>query len=268
VQIVGFESGLEGLKYDIIEGVSNEPDIPHLVLEKNGELEQIYLKSGDFINYKLSGRRCAGRVTNGEHESCREYKVPYCTEHTNDWICARCTGNCDLPLSTCKEIHAVYIAGFSPSTFKVGVTRMSRLITRLKEQGARKAAHIEIVSNGRTARQIERGIADKIKDRVISKEKLKGIGQHVSEKEWEGVIADYKTIKMFDLEYGFELEYPPIPAVILSGKIIGIEGRFLILEVSKDNYAVDLRDLIGYEIEEGKENKEIILQTSLKMINK
>ena len=143
---------------------------------------------------------------------------------------------------------------------------MSRLITRLKEQGARKAAHIETVSNGRTARQIERGIADKIKDRVISKEKINGIGQYVSEKEWNTIIADYKTVKTFDLEYGFELEYPPIPAVILSGEIIGIEGRFLILKISNDNYAVDLRDLIGYEIEEG--NQEISLQTSLRMVSK
>ena len=266
MQIVGFESGLDALEYDLIDGTNNEPDAPHLILEKNGELDRIYLEQGGFVDYKLGERRCAGSIANGVHESCGEHKVPYCIEHTNDWICARCTGNCDLPLQSCKEVHAVYIAGFSPSTFKVGVTRMSRLITRLKEQGARKAAHIETVSNGRTARQIERGIADKIKDRVISKEKINGIGQYVSEKEWDTIIADYKTVKTFDLEYGFELEYPPIPAVILSGEIIGIEGRFLILKISNDNYAVDLRDLIGYEIEEG--NQEISLQTSLRMVSK
>ena len=42
--------------------------------------------------------------------------------------------------------------------------------------------------------------------------------------------------------------------------------RFLILKISNDNYAVDLRDLIGYEIEEG--NQEISLQTSLRMVSK
>tara|TARA_A100001037_G_scaffold306560_1_gene352683 strand:- start:8095 stop:8898 length:804 start_codon:yes stop_codon:yes gene_type:complete len=266
VQIVGFESGLEGIEYDLVEGTSSEPEAPHLIIANRGELERIRLNRGETIRYKLLERSCAGEIENGKHQACGERKAPYCTTHINDWLCARCTGNCDLPLPTCKQVHAVYIAGFPPSTFKVGVTRMSRLITRLKEQGARKAAHIETVSNGRTARQIERGIADKIKDRVISKEKINGIGQYVNEEEWEKIIENYKTVKTFDLEYGFELEYPPIPTVMLSGEIVGVEGRFLVLKVSNDNYAVDLRDLIGYEIEQDKGSGEMSLQASLGML--
>ena len=67
MQIVGFESGLDVLEYDLIDGTNNEPDVPHLILEKNGELDRIYLEQGEFVDYKLGERRCAGSITNGVH---------------------------------------------------------------------------------------------------------------------------------------------------------------------------------------------------------
>ncbi len=267
MQIVGYESGLEGLEYDIINGLENKPEPPSLLIGNKNKVEKIHLVQGETIDYSLKDRHCAGRISEGAHEYCRNEKSPYCENHISDWVCARCTGNCNLPIPNCKETHAVYIAAFSPSIFKVGVTRMPRLITRLREQGARKAAHIETVSDGRTARQIERKIASGMKDRVIAKEKLNGLGQNVNRKKWEVVMSEFKSAKIFNFDYGFELDYPPIPAKILTGKIVGVEGRFLVLKIAKDNYAVDLRGITGCEIEKGNEKREISLQSSLNMLN-
>ena len=267
MQIIGYESGLEGLEYDIVNGLENEPEPPSILIGDKNEVKKIHLVKGEKIDYSLKNRHCAGRISEGIHEYCGNEKSPYCENHISNWVCARCTGNCDLPIANCKETHAVYIAAFSPSIFKVGVTRMPRLITRLREQGARKAAHIETVSNGRTARQIERRIASGMKDRVIAKEKLNGLGQNVNGQKWELTMSEFKPAKIFDFSYGFKLDYPPIPAKILSGEIVGVDGRFLVLKISKDNYAVDLRAITGYEIEKGNKKGEISLQSSLNMLN-
>ncbi len=84
----------------------------------------------------------------------------------------------------CYEEHAVYVAAFAPETFKVGVTKLRRLETRLREQGADRAAHVHTVSNGRIARELEAEIADWLVDRVRTGPKVESLASEVDEAAW------------------------------------------------------------------------------------
>ncbi len=89
----------------------------------------------------------------------------------------------------CYEDHAVYLAAFAPDTFKVGVTREWRLHTRLREQGADRAAHVRTVADGRVARQVEADIAVELGDRVRVPTKISGFDQSVDTDWWASPVA-------------------------------------------------------------------------------
>ncbi len=240
MQIVGYETAPVG-----------EEDSPALLLAADGELTRITLKPGTELQYSLGDRRCAGTTENGEHFPCSNEKAPYCDQHTSRWACARCTGDCSMPLETCHEEHAIYLAAFAPDTFKVGVTRSWRLETRLREQGADRAAHLRTVANGRVARRIEAEIAADIGDRVRVPTKIHGLHESVDTEEWEQLCADYEPIEQFSFEYGFSLSERPMAETIASGTVRGIQGRVLVLDHAGSTYAVNMRDLVGYEVTEG-----------------
>ncbi|MFB6188361.1 MAG: DUF2797 domain-containing protein, partial [Halapricum sp.] len=164
MQIVGYDTGVGS------EG-------PALVLASDGDLEREALDPEAKLALTLGERHCAGTIDYTEatervaapdgarHLACDRPKAPYCPQHTDRWPCARCTGECNLPLDSCREEHAIYLAAFAPATFKVGVTRSWRLDTRLREQGADRAAHLRTVADGRIARQVEADIAREVGDR-------------------------------------------------------------------------------------------------------
>jgi hypothetical protein len=155
----------------------------------------------------------------------------------------------------------VYLAAFAPETFKVGVTRSWRLETRLREQGADRAAHIRTVDNGRVARQIEADIATDVRDRVQVATKIEGLHQTVTEEAWEALLAEYDPIARYDFEYEVNLDERPVSETIGSGTVLGTKGRILVVAHGENTYAVDMRDLVGHELSEGWTEKP--LQTCL-----
>jgi hypothetical protein len=192
VQIVGYETAPGGDD----EGAS-------LLVSREGSLSQESLHPGTDLAYTLGERHCAGTVDWGEggtapsHLGCENESAPYCELHTDRWPCARCTGDCELPLASCREEHAVYLAAFAPATFKVGVTRSWRLETRLREQGADRGAHLRTVEDGRIARQIEAEIAAAIGDRVRVPTKVEGLHQSVDAAAWESLLEEYEPIATY-----------------------------------------------------------------------
>ncbi|MBS3761277.1 MAG: DUF2797 domain-containing protein [Halodesulfurarchaeum sp.] len=219
------------------------------------------LNPGTELEYGIDGRHCAGTVEKKRHDSCNRDTAPYCDVHSSVWPCARCRGDCAMPLETCYEEHAIYLAAFEPATFKVGVTRSWRLETRLTEQGARLAAHIRTVENGRTARQIEAQIANDIPDRVDVKTKIDGLDSVLDTDRWEALLDPYDVIETYAFEYGLSLDQQPIQTTSASGTVLGSRGRVLLLEKGETPYAIDLQSLVGYEILEGESESE--RQTSL-----
>lgn len=263
MQVVGYRSR------------TNDPAA--LRIADEGTVREEALKPGDELAYSLGERHCAGTVeyaagdgdgdcdshdeSDAVHLPCDAAKAPYCDVHTSRWPCARCTGNCDMPIDNCHEEHAIYLAAFAPDVFKVGVTKSWRLERRLREQGADRAAHLRTVANGRVAREIEAEIATEIGDRVRVPTKMRGFHETVDEDAWTDLLADYDHEDTFAFDYELGLADRPMPETIATGTVVGAKGRVAILENGGTTYAVDLRDLVGYDIEGEGSDRE--LQSSL-----
>ncbi|MCU4799352.1 DUF2797 domain-containing protein [Halobacteria archaeon HArc-gm2] len=261
MQVVGYRSRTE------------EPAA--LRIADEGTVRDEWLEPGDELAYSLAERHCAGTVDyiDGEgdddtddesdavHIACDAAKAPYCDVHTSRWPCARCTGNCDMPIDNCHEEHAIYLAAFAPDVFKVGVTKPWRLERRFREQGADRAAHLRTVANGRVAREIEAEIATEIGDRVRVPTKMRGFHETVDDGAWTDLLADYDHEDTFAFDYGLEFTDQPMPETIATGTVVGAKGRVAILENGGTTYVVDLRDLVGYDIEDEGSDRE--LQSSL-----
>ncbi len=224
-------------------------------------VRRVTLDPGTDLEYSLGERRCAGAVDGDRHHPCGNERAPYCDVHDSTWVCARCTGTCLKDEMDCYEEHAVYLAAFAPDTFKVGVTRLWRLETRLREQGADRAAHVHTVSNGRIARETEAEIAADVPDRVGVDRKIAGLDRSVDPAAWEDLLGEFDPIETFSLDYGLELSRRPVGATLATGRIRGVKGRVLVLDRAGTTYAVDLRDLVGYVLDGGESERD--LQASL-----
>ncbi len=233
-----------------------------LVSDGNGDVDSRSLEPGDNLAYTLGERHCAGTIDEtGTHVACDRPSAPYCEYHTSTWVCARCTGTCLKDEMDCDEEHAVYVAAFAPDTFKVGVTKLWRLETRLREQGADRAVHIHTVSNGRIARELEAKIAQQLVDRVRTGSKVAALAADIDEDTWEAVLDAFDVIDRFDFDYGLDLETRPVRETLASGTVVGVKGRLLVLENGGTIYAVDMRELVGHELETGRSDRN--LQSSL-----
>jgi len=242
VQIVGYDTGSPPT--DESEGRD-----PALLLATDGRVDRVALTPETQLAYSLGERRCAGAVDGDTHYDCGNDGAPYCDQHASTWVCARCTGTCLKDEMDCYEEHAVYLAAFAPATFKVGVTRSWRLETRLREQGADRAAHLHTVSNGRIARELEAEIAADLTDRVRVPEKIAGLGRAVDEDAWTDVLAAFDVLDRFRFDYDLGLRARPVAETLATGTVVGVKGRVLALENAGTTYAVDLRDLVGYAVE-------------------
>lgn len=262
VQVVGYRARVK--------------DHAALLLASDGEVTVEKLAPGTELSYRLGDRHCAGAVdrdrsrgqqTESEaagrtvHHACENTDAPYCPEHTSRWPCARCTGECGKPVEACDEEHAVYLAAFAPATVKVGVTRSWRLETRLREQGADRAAHLRTVADGRIARQIEADIAEDLGDRVRVPTKIAGFADPVDDTFWTTHCTEYDPLETYEFDYALGLSDRPIAETLATGTVRGTKGRVAVLENTGSVYAVDLRDLVGYELHEGDTERE--LQSSL-----
>jgi hypothetical protein len=161
----------------------------------------------------------------------------------------------------CVDDHAIYLAAFAPETFKVGVTKAYRLETRLREQGADRGAHVRTVENGRIAREIEAELATGIPDRVRVPAKLAGLDRSVDDAAWAALLDDFDPIETFAFDYGLGLAERPVAETLATGRVRGTKGRLLVLDHGGSTYAVDMRELVGYEVIEGDTDRR--LQSSL-----
>ncbi|WP_158056689.1 DUF2797 domain-containing protein [Halorussus halophilus] len=249
MQVVGYETG------------AGSEDPPALLLSDGETVRVEPLERGTDLAYSLGERRCAGVLDGTDHRNCPRPNAPYCDVHTHTWVCARCTGTCLKDEMDCFEDHAIYLAAFAPATFKVGVTKEWRLDTRLREQGADRAAHLRTVEDGRIARRIEAEIAKEFTDRVRVPQKMDGLHRAVNTEQWEEALAEFEPLDTFDFDYGFELDSRPVVETVSTGEVLGTKGRVLVLSRGGTNYAVDMRDLVGYELREEESERE--LQSSL-----
>jgi hypothetical protein len=221
---------------------------PGLLLSDDGDVEYVPLDPGTELAYTLRERHCAGVLTDDGHEPCDAERAPYCRDHRSTWVCAKCTGTCLKDEMDCHDPHAVYLAAFAPDTFKVGVTKEWRLETRLREQGADRGAHLRTVADGRIAREIEAGLAEEIPDRVRVPTKRDGLHRDVDDAAWESLLSEFDVIDAYAFDYGLDLVDRPMAETMATGTVRGVQGRLLVLDRAGSAYAVDLRDLVGYDV--------------------
>ncbi|MFC6872057.1 DUF2797 domain-containing protein [Halobellus marinus] len=255
MQIVGYDTGAPGLLVsrpagdrDVTERESSA-DGSEDAAESSREVDLVSLEPDTELAYTLGDRHCAGAVTADGHIPCANPTAPYCPEHRSTWVCAKCTGTCLKDEMDCHEAHAIYLAAFAPDTFKVGVTREWRLETRLREQGADRGALLQVVPDGRIAREREAEIAESITDRVRVPQKRAGLHRDVDEAAWEALLAEFEVDAgdRFSFDYGLDLRDRPVAETIATGTVRGVKGRLLVLDRGGSTYAVDLRELVGYE---------------------
>ena len=240
---------------------------PALLLADGGPVERVPLASGTDLTYSLGDRHCAGALVadadEGDlgHRACRAEGAPYCRDHTSTWACARCTGDCDLPLENCRREHVCYLAAFAPDVFKVGVTKPERLRTRLQEQGADHAALLGRFPDGRAARRREAALAERLPDRVRTPTKVAGLARAVDGDAWTGLLDGFDPLETFSFDYGLDLGGRPVRETLATGTVVGVQGRLLVLRNAGTTYAVDMRDLLGHEVTAESSDRE--LQSSL-----
>ncbi|MFC5135054.1 MULTISPECIES: DUF2797 domain-containing protein [Haloferacaceae] len=269
MQVVGYETGASG---DGDDGEATGSDAvgggPAPVgggfyVADGGEVEYVAADPGSELSFGLGDRRCAGTVHEGSHVACDADAAPYCEAHSDVWVCARCTGTCLKDEMDCHEEHAMYLAAFAPDTFKVGVTRLWRLGTRLREQGADRAAHVRTFPDGRVAREVEAELASGggLVDRVRVPTKVDGFGREVDAGAWEELVDRFEPIERFDFDYGLDLTDRPVAETMAAGTVRGWKGRVLVLDRNGSTYAVDARELVGHELTEEVPDRD--LQSSL-----
>lgn len=243
-----------------IVGYARTPDAA-LVVAEAGQITRIDLTSGEQIAYSLQERHCAGTIGDGGHRPCDREDVPWCPEHTETWVCARCRGTCLKDVMDCHDPHVVYLAIVAPDAVKVGVTKAHRIETRLHEQGADRGVVIHDVANGRIAREIETEIARDLPDRIPTAAKIAGLTQSIDEAVWASTVSGYEPIATYEPSYDLDIDDQPIQETLASGRIRGTKGRVVVFEAGGSMYVTDLRDLVGHRIVSGVEERN--LQTGL-----
>lgn len=251
MQIVGYDRGGE------------KGSQPALLIAQDGTVECEPLSPGRELSYVLGERRCAGSVDGDRHRRCSNPGTPYCPVHDSTWVCARCTGTCLKAEMDCHTEHAIYLAAFAPSTFKVGVTGRSNPLVRLREQGADRGAIVRRVKDGRIAREIEADIAAStpVPDSVRVETKIKGLGRSVDETAWDRLLEGFEVNSVHEFEYNLHLDSTPIVETLASGTVLGTKGRIIVLKRGGERFAVDMRSLVGYDVRQGTTSRD--LQSSL-----
>jgi hypothetical protein len=155
--------------------------------------------------------------------------------------------------------HSVYVAYFGGGLAKAGITSDSRGLQRIYEQGALLYAVVASCPDATVAHNLEdRLIQSGLKNSVTKKQKsdalLRPFDVTHEQDRFQKILArlDYADADIHaNLNHFFYDNYPKEPVVALgdnpiSGYVIGVVGRYLILENNSVLYGYWLSKLSGY----------------------
>lgn len=184
---------------------------------------------------------------------------------------------CHYHLGTCREEefaqqvcfqpHIVYLA--NSSALKVGITRQVNMPTRWLDQGATQALPILRVGSRRLSGQVEIMLAEMVADKTDWRKLLKGEADPLDlEEEKNNLLDQFHTelaglaleypddeltfLEQDSLEFIYPVDKYPVKisshnldkTAIISGKLQGIKGQYLIM----DTGVINVRKYSGYEI--------------------
>ncbi|HEU4963460.1 MAG TPA: DUF2797 domain-containing protein [Bacilli bacterium] len=197
------------------------------------------------------------------------YCYPCVTTLAECDLCIMKPHECHHHLGTCRDNefaethcmipHYVYLA--LSSNVKVGLTRKNRELTRWVDQGAIRAIPIAETPTRKLAGELEMAIAEHIADKTDWRKMLKGVTEEadlfeVREQIKELVPEEYRQY-LFDVDELYEFVYPIQETLekikslsfdkveTISGKLLGIKGQYLIMDIG----VVNIKKHAGYKIE-------------------
>lgn len=158
--------------------------------------------------------------------------------------------------------HSVYIAYFGNGLAKAGIMSDSRGLNRLYEQGAILYSLITTCPNATVAHNFENRLIQKgLKNSITKKQKAsifeKIINIDIEKNIFRQIIdnLDYEDKEIIsNLDLFFFENYPKESIISfgdnpISGKLVGIVGRYAILENNERFYGFWLSDIFGHKIE-------------------
>jgi len=178
-------------------------------------------------------------------------------------LCHYSVGTCRDPKwgeEHCLKPHIIYLA--NSSELKIGITRETQVPTRWMDQGASYALPLLRVRDRHTSGIIEVEIAKKLGDKTNWRKMLKGDVDDIDLvnikkkvlKDFNGLISKYEAEVLPDNIYEFNYPVENYPTKIttlsfdktpiISGKLQGIKGQYLIFE----HGVLNIRKHQGYKV--------------------
>ncbi|MFX1368788.1 MAG: DUF2797 domain-containing protein [Promethearchaeota archaeon] len=258
-------------------------------MEGNTNPQFIPLPPGTELAWSFAGpRRCIGiRETTGAVIPCPEgagvrkgmQRCGPCAAMDSMDSCIRCSGKecraTEERLAQCRRTeYSIYVVVFNDKTLKVGVSSKRRLRTRWIEQGADFAGVLLDITGGMAARRMEDtlGRVPGATKQVRAERKAKQLLDKLDISEAEILVHDYisslKTVdiptpvKLESLEGYYslhDLDSKPTPwkkrsisvdKLQLAGEVVGMKGALLVTRNGSAFTVTNLRDIIGYAIDE------------------
>ncbi len=157
----------------------------------------------------------------------------------------------------CHSPYMLYIGRFN-SLLKVGITKGSRgKYTRILEQGLNEAMAIHPIDGLPQALELEAWVSRHfgIPDKLTRDEKVRSFTER-GEISWQKIVD-------WTMESGFSVDhfvmYPTLTLnqlqklsldenMVLEGLVIWIQGNWIVLAIGRQFYALDAKELIGYEL--------------------
>ena len=243
-----------------------------IVIENDGAFDTFSLGKGQTVTIvpDLQTRYCVGwhDIASHQNHPCENQTVVD-AKYENCFVCRKKTDfnpafyNTTALSSKQAEYndapHSVYVAYFGGGLAKAGITSDSRGLQRLYEQGALLYAVVDSCPNATVAHNIEdRLIRTGLKNSVTKKQKadafLRPIDVAREQDSFKKVLEniDYGDLKICSnldqFFYGDYIEKPVLDlgANPISGHVVAVVGRYLVLENNDLFYGYWLSNLSGY----------------------
>lgn len=247
---------------------------PYLLMAKDGQLTNYTLDPGRLVGFSIdtSTKYCTGWYDIDTHTNhlC-ERSTAVDKAYDSCYVCRQKTefnpafyNTSDISSKQAKyneAPHTVYVAYFGNDLAKTGIMSDSRGTERLYEQGALFYAIIARCPNATQAHNIENRLIQKgLRNSVTKKQKADvflsqvdtGTEQAKFRAQLEG--AGHKNIATVCLlDTFFFGSYPKLPIHNfgdhpVSGKVVGVVGRYVVMENNQRLYGFWLNELFGYKI--------------------
>jgi len=171
-------------------------------------------------------------------------------------------------LTTWRHCPRVPSAGLARQSKRLVRTACGSSTRPIRQRSGTSSVRVAVVRAvpGWSLVGCQSGVAQRVHQRHCSRivtfpTKIEGLHRSVDEDAWADLLADFDVLARFDFDYGLDLSGRPVQETLATGTVRGTQGRVLVLDTGGSTYAVDVRDLVGYDVSEGGTDRE--LQSSL-----